>query len=59
VVATTQVTTGPAPMERIERMNVMMLCPQQREGIAQRNLYAIEEDRGRNYYTCRGFGHIA
>ena len=54
-----QVTTGPAPMERIERINIVMLCSQQREGVAQRNPYAIEEDRGRNCYACRGFGHMA
>ena len=54
-----QVTTGSALMEGIERMNMVILCPQQREGVAQRNLYAIEVDRRRNCYTCRGFGHIA
>ena len=54
-----QVTTGSALMEGIERMNMVILCPQQREGVAQRNLYAIEVDRRRNCYTCRGFGHMA
>jgi len=32
---------------------------QQREGVAQRNHYAIEIDKERNYYTCRGFRHMA
>ena len=25
----------------------------------RQNPYAMEVDRGRNCYTCRGFGHIA
>ena len=37
------------------RMNMVIICPQQREGVAQRNPYAIEVDRGRNYYACSGF----
>jgi len=54
-----QVTTGPALIEGVKRMNVVMKHPQQREGIAQRNHYAMDIDRGRNCYTCRGFGHMA
>ena len=27
-------------------------------GTPRRDHYTIEVDRGRNYYTCRGFGHI-
>ena len=23
------------------------------------NIYAMEVDQGRNYYNCKGFGHIA
>jgi len=52
-------TTGPTPIEGVERTNVEMLCPQQREGIVQRNLYTMEVDRGRNCYICRKFRHIA
>ena len=54
-----QVTIGPTPMEGVERTNVVMLYPQQREDVTQRNLYAMEIDRERNCYTCRGFGHMA
>jgi len=24
----------------------------------RRNLYAMDMDRGRNYYNCRGFGYL-
>jgi len=51
-------TTGLTPMEGVERTNVEMLCLQQRERVVQRNLYAMEVNRGRNCYTCRGFRHI-
>ena len=54
-----QVTTGPAPMEEVKRTNAVMMWPQQRIGLAQCNLYAMEIDRVRNCYTCRGFGHMA
>ena len=56
-----QVSTGPAPMEGVERMNVVMATPQQRAGFPQRNLYAMDVDRreNRNCYTCGGFGHLA
>ena len=40
-------------------MNMVMLHPQQREGVVQRNTYTMEVDRGRNYYACRGFRHMA
>ena len=40
-------------------MNVVMLHPQQREGVAQRNLYVMEVDRGRNCYACGKFRHMA
>jgi len=52
-------TTGPASMEGIKRTNVVMVQPQQRIGLAQCNPYSMEIDRGRNCYTCRGFGHMA
>ena len=55
-----QVTTGPAPMERVERTNVVVMRGQ-RYGMRapRRDLYAMEVDRGRNCYVCGGFGHMA
>jgi len=38
-------------------MNAMIVHPQQRAGLAQYNIYAMEVDR--NYYACGGFGHMA
>jgi len=54
-----QTITEPTLMEGVERTNVMILCPQQREGVVQRNPYTMKVNRGRNYYTCRRFRHIA
>jgi len=54
-----QATAGPAPMEGVERTNVVMVQLQQRIGLMQRNPYAMEVDRRRNCYTCGGFGHMA
>jgi len=54
-----QATIGPAPMERVERIEVVMVCPQQRAGFAQRNPYAMDVDRERNCYACGGFGYLA
>jgi len=53
------VTTEPAPMEGVERMDAVMVHPQQRVGVAQRNPYAMDVDRERNCYACREFRHIA
>jgi len=53
-----QVTTGPAPMEEVERTKVVMVHPQQRTGFAQRNPYAIDVDKERNCYSCGEFGHM-
>jgi len=52
------VTTELTPMKGVERMNVVMIYSQQKEGVAQRNPYAMEVDRGRNCYSCSRFGHI-
>ena len=55
-----QATTGPAPIEGIERTNVVAV-----RGLGQgmeasrRDSYAMEVDRGRNCYACRGFGYMA
>ena len=48
-------------MEGVERMNVVVVRGAgQGAGVPSRwNPYAIEIDRGRNYYACRGFGHMA
>ena len=51
--------TGPTLIEGVERTNAVMLYSQQREEVVQRNLYAMEVNRERNCYTCRGFGHMA
>ena len=56
-----QATTGPAPMEGIERTNVVVV-----RGVGQgagipprRDPFAMEVDRGQNCYACGGFGHMA
>jgi len=56
-----QVTTGPAPMEGIERTNVVVVRDVgQGVGVPlRRDLYAMEMDRERNCYACGGFGHMA
>jgi len=56
-----QVTTGPAPMEGVERTNaVVVRGTGQGMGVPpRRDPYAMEVDRGRNCYACRGFGHMA
>ena len=54
-----QVTIEPTPIKGVERMNVVIIHPQQREGVAQRNLYAMEVDRGKNCYACGRFRHMA
>ena len=53
--------TGPAPMEGVERTNVVVVR-EQGQGIGvppRKDSYAMEVDQGRNCYACRGFGHIA
>ena len=57
-----QVTTGPVPMEGVERMNAVV----RGQGVGQgagipprRDPFAMEIDRGRNCYACGGFGHMA
>ena len=58
-----QATTGPAPMEGIERTNAVIVRGQgqgQNTGVPpRRDPFAMEVDRGRNCYACRGFGHMA
>ena len=56
-----QATTGPAPMEGVERTNAVVVRGQgQGVGIPlRRDPFAMEIDRGRNCFACRGFGHMA
>ena len=56
-----QATTGPAPMEGVERTNAVVVRGQgQNTGIpSRRDPFAMEVDRGRNCYACGGFGHMA
>ena len=54
-----QVITGPAPMEGVERTNAVVVRGQGAGVLPRRDPYAMEVDRGRNCYACRGFGHIA
>ena len=56
-----QVTTGPAPMEGIERTNVVVVRGSgQGAGVPPRqDPFAMEVDRRRNCYACGGFGHMA
>ena len=50
-----------ALMKRVERMEAVMIYPQQRVGGIQRSPHAMNVDRRKNgnYYSCRGFGHLA
>jgi len=60
-----QVTTGPAPMEGVERTNAVVVRGQgqgaeQGVGVPPRwDSYAMEIDWGRNCYACGRFGHMA
>jgi len=60
-----QVTMGPAPMEGVERTNVVVVRGLgsgigQSAGIPpRRDPFVMEVDRGRNCYACGGFGHMA
>jgi len=60
-----QATIGPAPMEGVERTNVVVVRGSE-QGAGQsmgapprRDPFAIEVDKGRNCYACGGFGHMA
>ena len=58
-----QVTMGPALMEGVERTNAVVLRGQgtgQGVGVPPRwDPFAMEVDRGRNCFACRGFGYMA
>jgi len=55
-----QVTTGPAPMEGIERTNTVVIrSSRQSMGALPRwDSYAMKVDQRRNCYACRSFGHM-
>ena len=56
---------GPAPIEGVKRTNTVMLRRtgagggQNVEGPPRWDPFAMDIDRGRNCYTCGGFGHMA
>ena len=56
-----QATTGPAPMEEIERTNTVVMRGQgQGAGIpTRRDPFTMEVNRGRNCFACGRFGHMA
>ena len=56
-----QATTGPTPMEGVERTNAVIVreLGQGAGSPPRRDPYAMEVDRGRNCYACEGFGHMA
>jgi len=56
-----QATTGPAPMEEVERTNAVVVR-RLGQGIgtsSRRDPYTMEVDRGRNCYAYGKFGYMA
>jgi len=46
-------------MKGVERTNTVIINPNKQIGLMPRcNLYVIEVNCKRNYYSCRDFGHI-
>ena len=60
-----QATTGPVPMEGVERTNAVVVrgsgqgAGQSMGAPSRRDPFTMEVDRGRNCYACGGFGHMA
>ena len=54
-----QATTGPAPMEGVERTNAVVVRGQGAGVPPRRDPFAMDIDQGRNCYACGGFGHMA
>ena len=54
-----QATTGPAPMKGVERTNAVVMRGQGAGVPQRRDPFAMDIDRGRNCFACRGFGHMA
>jgi len=46
-------------MDRVKRTEVVIVHPQQRIMVVQRNFYIIKVDRGRSCYACGEIGHMA
>ena len=45
-------------MKRVEKTNIVMICPNQRARFSQYSPYAMNVNRKRNCYSCREFGHL-
>jgi len=54
-----QATMGPAPMEGVERTNAVVVRGQGAGVSPRRDPFAMDIDRERNCYACRGFGNMA
>ena len=55
-----QVLAGPTLMEEVKRINMVIVCPNQRAEFAQYNIYTIDVDWGnRNCYNYREFEYLA
>ena len=55
-----QVMTKPTPIEKVERMNVVVVRGQKQGMEApRRDPYTMEVDREKNCYACRGFRYMA
>ena len=52
---------GPALMEGIERTNAVVVRGQEQDAEIppRQDPFAMEVDRRRNCFACRGFGHMA
>ena len=50
---------GPTLIEGVERTNKIMVHPNQWAVFVPHNLYMMNMDRGRNCYSCGGFGYLA
>ena len=46
-------------MERVKGINVEIVHLNQQTGFIPYNPYAMDIGRGRNYYNCKEFGHLA
>ena len=54
-----QATTGPVPIEGIERTNAVVGQEQSVRISPRWDPFTMEVDRGRNCFACGGFGHMA
>jgi len=49
-----------ALIEKVEKMNTVVVYPNQWAGfVPRRDSYTINIDRGKNYYSCGEFRHLA